>query len=105
METTNAPKFVIVYGRVDTFIREGLSHVLVSSLDEAKTLATQFLSVIPENVDRELNAISAWDGTSKFEVNHHDDEHYYFSAFPLTADSNAMVKFTDWVKEFDAAYY
>jgi hypothetical protein len=104
MENTNAPKFVIVYGCVDTFEPAGLSHVLVSSLDEAKALATQFLSVIPDNVDRELNAISAWDGTSKFEVNHQDDDHFYFSAFPLVADSTAVAKFTDWVEEFDAAY-
>lgn len=104
METTKTPKFVIAYGRVDTFVREGLSHVLVSSLDEAKAMATQFLSVIPDDVDQELNAIAAWDGNSKFEVNHQDDDHFYFSAFPLTANSSAMAKFTEWVEEFDAGY-
>jgi oligoribonuclease NrnB/cAMP/cGMP phosphodiesterase (DHH superfamily) len=96
METQS--QYVIVYGRLDfTAIEkddgDGLEVIQVASADEVRSLANQFINVIPDDLDWYQNYIKRWNEEDRLLITHQDDETFYFSATRATMNLGNFHRF------------
>jgi hypothetical protein len=95
-----SPRFAVTYGRLNFLSdEEGLETLFVDSSDEVKRLASQFITVIPDDLEDYKADIKKWDGMSQLRFVHQDDDSFFFSADPIKT-STAFTKFSDFVSEF-----
>jgi hypothetical protein len=93
------PRFTITYGRTDFFAEEGLRTLFVASVDEVKQLATQFITVIPDDLADYQDEIAKWDGEGIFTITHQDDDTFLFQATPIHLSVD-FTSFRSFVADF-----
>lgn len=99
----NTPRFAVTYGRTDYFAEEGLRTIFVTHSDEVKQLASQFIQVIPDDLDSYKQDIKDWDGTSPLVITHQDDDTFLFSVTPIQKTVEGIAAFQDFVSTFAVA--
>lgn len=90
--------FIIAYGRVGEIVPEIIT-LTVDSVKEVKSLATKFITVIPDDLEDYTQEIINWNGEEELLLTHQDDDTFIFRCLPLslTKDFNS---FNEFVKEF-----
>lgn len=98
----NTPRFAVTYGRTDYFAEEGLQTIFVSSAEEVRALAKQFIHVIPDDLEDYLKDIKQWKPTQRLHITHQDDDTFLFQADPIKLNSAAANNaFDRFVSEFN----
>ncbi len=96
----NTPRYAVTYGRTDYFAEEGLRTIFVTHSDEVKQLASQFIQVIPDDLDSYKQDIKDWDGSSTLVITHQDDDTFLFSVTPIQKTVEGIAAFQDFVSTF-----
>jgi hypothetical protein len=98
--TKTPPQFAVTYGRLNFMSDEpGLETLFVGSSDEVKQLASDFITVIPDDLASYKKDIKKWKGTDQLLIVHQDDDSFFFSAVPI-APSMDHTNFSNFVSEF-----
>src|SRR5271157_2442053 len=95
----NQPKFAITFGRTDFPASEGLRTIFVATEENVRSMATQFIKVIPAELDSYEEDIVKWDGNSDLKLEHQDDDTFLFYATPVKLKTDTS-DFDDFVSEF-----
>jgi Mg2+/citrate symporter len=97
-------KYFITYGRLDldAINTAAIPTVVVTGQARVQAMATSFLSVIPDDIGRQIQEVRDWDGESPFYFCHQDDDFFYFSVTPVPTvnDSAAISAFDDFVSQW-----
>lgn len=73
---------VVTYGELN----EGhLKSIRLTSVNQAKELASQFIRVIPDELEWYEKEIKKWNGKEALVLSHQDDDTFYFSATVISA--------------------
>lgn len=93
--------FAVTYGLLDFFAEEGLRTLFLSTADEVRELAEEFITVIPDDLDDYRSDIQDWNGKDRLLIRHQDDDTFYFSAVQVpTSPTMDFSDFHDFVRDY-----
>ena len=100
---TDQPQYAITFGRTDFFANEegkdALQTIVSNSMEDVKSLARRFITVIPDDLDDYREEIDCWDGNSVLMLDHQDDDTFLFLATPIAMMTDRS-NFNAFVAEF-----
>ena len=72
---------IITYGDLNNV--PGLKSLVVADVAGARTLALEFIKVIPDSLDDYVIHINSWAGAAALTITHQDDDTFFFNAVPV----------------------
>jgi len=93
-------KYAVVFGRMDFSAEEGLITVFAASTAQVRKMASEFIQVIPDDLEGYEEDIKEWDGKAPLLITHQDDDTFYFSATKINGVTEDMSAFSAFVSEF-----
>lgn len=99
-------QFAVTYGNTDFFDEEGLKTIFFATAEEVREAASEFIKVIPDDLEGYQEDIKKWDGNSNLVITHADDDTFLFSVTPIHVtveeDISRMQAFLSFCKQFNA---
>lgn len=91
----------ITYGRTHN---NEIATFFVETVEEAKSLAADFITVIPDDLESYQADIDAWTGDSPLVFTHQDDDTFYFNATKvgiyIEPEGEGLDEFSQFVAAF-----